>query len=359
MSLRKIIHIDMDAFYASVEQREDPSLVGKALVVGGDPRGRGVVATASYEARRYGIHSAMPCSQALRLCPHVIFVRPNMALYVEVSQRIRAVFHEASDLVEPVSLDEAYIDVTTNKLGLPLARDVARYIKGRIEAVTGLTASAGVAPNKFLAKVASDFHKPNGLTVVPPQRMAAFMAPLPVEKVWGVGPVTAAKLHALGIRTVGDLGVADVQILERRLGKAGPFLHRLACGDDPRPVTPHREPKSRGAETTLTTDILDLAILEQVLEGHAQSISVSLAKRELEGRTITLKVRYDDFTTITRSRTLARATANAATISATSRDLLRDATEAGERPIRLVGVSLSGFGARDGPEQLWLDLPLP
>ena len=359
MSGRKIIHVDMDAYFASVEILDNPTLQGKPVAVGGDPRSRGVVAAASYEARRFGVRSAMPCSKAQRLCPSLIFVRPRMERYVEISRQIRSIFLDVTDLVEPLSLDEAYLDVTQNKLNLPLARDVARIIKDRILSEVGLTASAGVASNKFIAKVASDYDKLDGFVVVLFQRMEAFMTRLPVEKIWGVGPVTAQKLHDMDIRTVGELRGSRLSTLESRLGKTGLFLHRLAHGDDPRPVTPHREARSRGAEVTLASDLLDVTALEGLIDGQAKSVSGSLRKRQLQGRTVTLKIRYEDFITITRSRTLSRSVDDAASISAAARDLLLTSTEAGVRPIRLVGVSVSAFDGKDGPEQLWLDLPLP
>jgi DNA polymerase-4 len=350
----------MDAFYASVEQRDDPSLRGRPIVVGGDPDGRGVVATASYEARKFGLHSAMPASQARRLCPECIFVRPNMAKYRAVSKQIRAVFHEATDLVEPLSLDEAYLDVTVNKLGFEFARDVAKHIRQRIWDETQLTASAGVAPNKLVAKVASDLRKPGGMVIVPPERVQEFIDNLVVEKIWGVGPATAKRLHALGIRTGYDMRQKEPAALEQALGKHGRFLAKLARGEDPRAVTPNRVAKSRGAEITLSEDVVNLTVLEGLIDDHAERLAISLQRLERPGKTVTLKVRYNDFETITRSRTLPNATSNADLIAKVARELLHSSTEAGERPIRLVGVSVSALaGGEEGPEQLWLDLTLP
>ena len=350
----------MDAFYASVEQRDDPSLRGRPVVVGGDPASRGVVATCSYEARRYGIRSAIPSAQAYRLCPDAVFVRPRMSVYREVSRQIRAIFHEVTELVEPLSLDEAYLDVTQNHLNLEYARDVARYLKARIWEETQLTGSAGVAPNKLVAKVASDLRKPNGLVIVPPGRVQAFIDALEVEKIWGVGPATAKRLHGMGIKTGRDLRQWEPAALERAMGKHGRFLARLARGDDPRQVTPNRVAKSRGAEITLSNDVTDLAVLDGLIDDHAARVAASLTRMERPGRTVTLKVRYDDFSTITRSRTLSSATKDAEPIAQTAKELLRAATEAGRRPVRLIGVSVSGLaGPQEGPEQLWLDLPLP
>ena len=348
----------MDAFYASVEQRDDPSLKGRPVVVGGTPDGRGVVAAASYEARRFGIHSAMPAARALRLCPHAVFLRPDIQKYRAVSQQVFALYRSVTPLVEPLSLDEAYLDVTENSLGLEYARDVARWLKARVREDTQLTVSAGVAPNKFLAKVASDLDKPDGLVVIPPQRVEAFVTPLPVHKIWGVGPRTAERLKTLGIRTGGQLRDADPVTLERHLGKMGRFLHRLARGEDDRPVTPDRVAKSRGAECTLETDVTDLAVIGELIDGHAERVAASLVRMKRPGRTVTLKIRYKDFTTVTRSRSLPHPTDDADVIARTARELLHIATEAHVRPVRLVGVSVSGLG-NDGPEQLWLDLPLP
>ena len=346
----------MDAFYASVEQRDNAELRGKPVVVGGTPAGRGVVAAVSYEARRFGIHSAMPAARALRLCPHAIFVRPDMARYREASRAIREIFGEVTELVEPLSLDEAYLDVTENKLGLEYARDVARWIKARIFEETRLTASAGVAPLKFLAKIASDLQKPNGLVIIPPERVDGFIESLPVQKIWGVGPATAERLYELGIRTGGQLRDADPARLQKRLGKAGRFLQRLARGDDPRPVSPHRVAKSRGAEITFSRDVSDVTVLRGLVDDQADRIATSLRGMGRGGRTVTLKIRYEDFTTITRSRTLPSYTREARLIAETATELMRTGTDAGVRPVRLIGVSVSQLESPEGPDQLWLDL---
>jgi DNA polymerase-4 len=351
--MRKIVHVDMDAFYAAVEQRDDPSLRGRPVVIGGPPNSRGVVATCSYEAREYGIHSAMPSSQAGRLCPHAVFVKPRIKHYLAISKQIREVFDEVSDLVEPLSLDEAYLDVTENHLGEPLAGKVAKHVKRRILQVTGLTASAGVGPSKFIAKVASDLRKPDGLVIVPPDQVQDFIDVLPVSKIWGVGPATAKRLHALGLRTAKDIRLTDREVLDEALGKHGRFLWKLANGEDSRVVSPWREPKSRGAECTFSGDILDLDYLGTVVEKHSKRIGDSLARNGHAGRTITLKLRYADFTTITRSRSLPVRTADHDLIASVATDLMLTATSAGSRPVRLVGVSVSGFGGGAG-EQLAL-----
>ena len=342
--IRKIVHVDMDAFFAAVEQRDDPSLRGRPVVVGGPPNSRGVVATCSYEARRFGIHSAMPSSQAGRLCPHAVFIKPRIKHYVAVSRQIRAIFDETTDLVEPLSLDEAYLDVTDNHLGEPLAGKVAKHVKRRITQETGLTASAGVGPSKFVAKVASDLRKPDGLVIVPPDQVQDFIDVLPVERIWGVGPATAKRLHDLGLRTAKDVRLTEPGVLSEALGKHGRFLWTLASGQDSRRVSPWLEPKSRGAECTFSEDVLDLDRLGEVVEGHATRIGESLREDGYAGRTITLKLRYSDFTTITRSRSLPVRTDDPGRIAGVAVDLMLTSTAAGSRPVRLVGVSVSGFG---------------
>jgi DNA polymerase-4 len=347
----------MDAFFASVEQRDNPALRGKPVAVGGSG-GRGVVAAASYEARRYGVTSAMPSSRAKRLCPHLIFVPSDFARYRAASRQVFEIFRSVTDMVEGLSVDEAYLDVTQNNLGLELGRDVARYIRARIWEETQLTASAGVAPNKFLAKIASDIRKPNGMYIIPPQRVDAFVAQLKVEKINGVGPSTAKRLHKLGARTCADIRRLGLARMENELGKHGRWLFRLAHGEDDRPVVSHRVAKSRGAESTFAHDVTDIAVLDGVILGHAERIGGSLKKADNRGRTITLKVRYEDFTTITRSKTLPHRTDDATIIGTIAKELMRANTQAGTRPVRLLGVSVSGL-EDGGPEQLWLDLQLP
>jgi DNA polymerase IV len=354
--IRKIIHVDMDAFYASVEQRERPELKGRPLVVGGSPDGRGVVAAASYEARRYGVRSAMSSHKALRLCPHLVFVRPNFSLYKQVSRQIRAIFFEVTDWVEPLSLDEAYLDVTVNKLGETLAKTVAIYVKQRIRNELNLTASAGVGPNKFIAKIASDLKKPDGLVVIAPERVETFLLPLEVERFWGVGPATAKRLRALGLNTAADLRRFSPDSLERELGRFGRFLFGLAHGIDPRPVNPNRELKSRGSETTFDRDILEVEKLLKVLEELCEEVSQGLRKISRPAHTVTLKLRYADFRTITRSHTWREASFEANSILAEAARLLKNHTDAGQIPVRLIGISLSNFKSSEEPAQLSLDL---
>lgn len=340
MEGRKIIHVDMDAFYASVEQRDNPRLRGKPVVVGGSADNRGVVASCSYEARRFGVRSAMSSRRAASLCPGVIFVRPRMEKYKEVSHQIRALFHAVTPLVEPLSLDEAYLDVTTNLIDQPSATRIAQLLRHQIKTELGLTASAGVGPNKFIAKVASDIKKPDGLTVITPAQAMDFVAKLPVERFWGVGPATAKRLHDHGIKTGADLRALSPVLLSDWLGKFGVFLHRLANAEDHRVVSPDRKAKSRGAETTFSKDVLDFATLERTLLELSEDVADSINRLDKDGRCIVLKVKYGDFTSVTRSRTIDRATRDAKTIAEIAGDLLRTTTDAGKTPIRLLGVSI-------------------
>lgn len=346
----------MDAFYASVEQRDRPELRGRPVVVGGDPRGRGVVAAASYEARAFGIRSAMPCAEAYRRCPHAVFVPPRIARYSAVGAAIRAIFREVTDLVEPLSLDEAYLDVTDNHLGEPLARVIAKHLKARIRAELDLTASAGVGPNKLIAKIASDLRKPDGLVVIPPERVDAFVADLPIERLWSVGPATASRLHALGVSRCADLRALPVAELRALFGRHGEFIHALAHGVDTREVVPTREPRSRGSERTFATDVTSTAALLDSLDEQADSVARDLDRIARKARTVTVKLRYGDFTTITRSRTLASGVDDPRVLHATAADLLLTQTDAGRRPVRLIGLTVSGFVGDDTPIQL--ELPL-
>ncbi|MGZ3686918.1 MAG: DNA polymerase IV [Bdellovibrionota bacterium] len=356
--MRKIIHVDMDAFYASVEQRDDPSLKGRPVVVGGSPDDRGVVASCSYEARKFGIRSAMSSAKAYRLCPQAVFLRTDFQKYRRASQTIQAIFHSITDLVEPLSLDEAYLDVTVNHLGEPLARKLAVLIRKRILEETGLTASAGVGPNKFIAKVASDLRKPDGLVVVPPEKVAKFVEKLPIERFWGVGPATAKVLHAAGIFDASDLRARKRSELEQIVGRYGAFLHDLAHGRDDRAVDPNQDTKSCGTETTFSRDVRDARELAETVREQARELAAELKKIKRPARTITLKLRYSDFKTITRSRTLHRYTDEATRIAKTAVELLRESTEAGRRPVRLVGVSLTNLYDENLPEQLWFDFPV-
>ena len=331
----------MDAFYASVEQRDDPTLRGKPLAVGGQPHSRGVVAAASYEARAFGVHSAMSMAKAVRLCPSLVIVRPDFGRYKAASNAVFALFREVTPLVEPLSLDEAYLDVTENAWGEPLGSVVARRLKARILAETGLTASAGVAPNKFLAKIASGWKKPDGLTVISPERIEPFLQQLPVDALWGVGPVTAKRLRARGIDKLVDVRDADAQLLRETVGSMADWLRQLANGIDDRPVVPNREAKSSGSENTYPEDLTDLEAIRAEIAGMASHAIAWLARQELFARTVTIKVRYDDFTTITRSHS-APPTRDATDLTARAVRLL-DKTEAGQRPVRLLGVSVHNF----------------
>ena len=339
---RKIIHLDMDAFYASVEQRDDPALRGKPVAVGGSPQGRGVVAACSYEARKFGIHSAMPMARALRLCPPLEIVRPDFTKYKAASQQVMAILRSVTPLVEPLSLDEAYLDVTRNSLDEPLAMEVAKHLKRRILEETRLTASAGVAPNKFLAKIASGWTKPDGLTVIAPERMEAFLQRLPVEALWGVGPVTAKKLRAIGIRKLVDVRIADAAQLRRAVGSQADWLRRLSHGDDPREVKPDRPWKSISCEDTYPEDLTELREMRAEIARLAKRTASSLDKKVLVARTVTLKVRYSDFTTVTRSHTEEPATRDAVQITERALMLL-DRTAAGKRAVRLLGVGVHGL----------------
>ena len=339
--IRRILHVDMDAFYASVEQRDDPSLRGKPLAVGGRPEGRGVVAAASYEARAFGVYSAMPMSKAIRLCPSLVIVRPDFARYKAASNAVFTIFREVTPLVEPLSLDEAYLDVTENAWGETLATSVAKRLKERIRADTGLTASAGVAPNKFLAKIASGWKKPDGLTVISPERVEPFLQKLPVDALWGVGPVTAEKLRAKGIERLVDVRNADVLLLRDTVGSLADWLRQLASGVDDRPVTPNREAKSSGSENTYPEDLTDIELIRTEIAGMASHAIGWLARRQMRARTVTIKVRYDDFATITRSHS-AVPTRDEAELTGRAVRLL-EKTDAGTRPVRLLGVSVHNF----------------
>jgi len=339
---RRIIHLDMDAFYASVEQRDDPALKGKPVAVGGAPRARGVVAASSYEARAFGVRSAMPMARALRLCPQLVIVRPDFARYRSVSQQVMAILRSATPLVEPLSLDEAYLDVTENLWGEPLATNVAKKLKARIREELGLTASAGVAPNKFLAKIASGWKKPDGLTVIAPERVEKFLQQLPVEALWGVGPVTAKKLRLIGIERLVDVRAADDELLRRAVGSLAGWLKRLSHGDDPRPVQPDRPWKSLSAENTYADDLEDANEMRLEIERLARRVAGSLERKNLCARTVTIKVRYADFTTVTRSHTADSPTRGAGEMAARALALL-ERTEAARRPVRLLGVGAHGL----------------
>ena len=351
--MRRIIHVDMDAFYASVEQRDDPALAGRPVAVGGQPDRRGVVAAASYEARVFGVRSAMATARAVRLCPSLVIVPPDFARYKAASNAVFTLFREVTPLVEPLSLDEAYLDVTENQWGEPLATRVAKRLKARIRDATRLTASAGVAPNKFLAKIASGWRKPDGLTVISPDKVEPFLQQLQVDALWGVGPVTARKLRARGIDRLVDVRTADPDLLRDTVGSLADWLRQLADGIDDRPVTPDRETKSSGSENTYAQDITDLSAVCDGVARMATDAARWLARRELLARTVTIKVRYSDFTTITRSHTAPPTRDEAGLVERAVR--LLDKTEAGRRPIRLLGVSVHNLcdpAGRASPGQL-------
>ncbi|WP_408639596.1 DNA polymerase IV [Roseomonas populi] len=345
----------MDAFYASVEQRDDPALRGRPLAVGGS-RERGVVAAASYEARAFGVRSAMPSRTAARLCPGLVFVPPRFERYREVSATIREVFLDHTPLVEPLSLDEAYLDVTENRHGLPTATAVARAIRAEIRARTGLTASAGVSYNKFLAKMASDMRKPDGLFVLTPDQGPAFVEALAVSRFHGVGPATAARMEALGIRTGRDLRERSLAFLTEHFGKAGAHFHAIARGIDERPVVPDRPRKSSGSETTYDRDLATPGEVEAGLLALADEVWEWCERTGSFGRSVTIKVRYSDFRQITRSRTLPSPIVGNAELRQMALALLRG-TFPLPRPVRLLGVTVSGFEAgTEPPAQPSLDL---
>ena len=339
VNVRRILHIDMDAFYASVEQRDKPELRGLPVAVGGSPEHRGVVAAASYEARAFGVYSAIPMSRAVRLCPSLVIVRPDFARYKAASQAVFDIFRSVTPLVEPLSLDEAYLDVTDNAWGEPLGRTVASRLKVEIRAATGLTASAGVAPNKFLAKIASGWRKPDGLTVIAPERVERFLHKLPVDALWGVGPVTARRLRERGIERLVDVRAIDEAVLREAVGSNADWLRQLATGIDERPVVPNRSAKSSGTENTFSEDLTDLSQIRAEIDEMARGAAAWLERRTLTCRTVTVKVRYSDFTTITRSHSKVPSTRDPDDIAARAVALL-ERTEAGQRPVRLLGVSV-------------------
>ncbi len=353
---RTILHVDMDAFYAAIEEREDPSLAGRPVIIGSDPRkgsGRGVVSTANYEARRYGVHSAQPISVAWRRCPGGVYLRPRISLYAEISRRIFEILRAYTDLVEPLSLDEAFLDVTASRALFGDGPEIARRIKREIRTRERLTASVGVATSKYVAKVASDLEKPDGLVVVPPGSEREFLAPLDVSRLWGAGPRTQEKLRRLGARTIGDLAAMDREALEARLGREmGGRFHDLANGIDPRRVNPNAGRKSLGKEVTFGEDVADREEVERTLLRLCESVARGLRKRGLAGRTVHLKLRWDGFETHTRQRALAEPVATTERIWPVARELFRELDDP-RRRVRLIGVTLSGFGG-GGARQLGL-----
>lgn len=346
--MRRIIHIDMDAFFASVEQMDNPAYRGRPVIVGGNPQSRGVVSTCSYEARKYGIHSAMPLREAGRRCPHGIFLPGRMKRYMEVSAQIREVMLEYTPLVEPLSLDEAFLDVTASQKLFGPAEQIAKTLIQRINKEVGLPASVGVAHNKFLAKLGSDLKKPKGFVIIPPEGVEEFLAPLPVSRLWGVGPKTAELLHKLGIQTIGDLQRIPLTQIRSRLGESGEALYNLACGIDERPVIPEEEAKSIGHEVTFSVDTGDRDLLEGTLLGLCERVARRMRKHGIAGRIITVKLRNADFKTITRRLTLPTPTDFEEVIFSHALGLAKEAHWGGKR-LRLIGVSISGL--QKGPEQ--------
>ncbi len=346
MQVRKIIHIDMDAFFAAVEQRDHPEYQNKPIVVGGKPDSRGVVATCSYEARKFGIHSAMSSSQAYRLCPQAIFVKPRFEAYKEASTVIRQIFSKVSDLYEPLSLDEAYLDVSQNPSHHGSATLIAKGIKQSIFTKTGLVASAGISYNKFLAKIASDMDKPDGLYLITPEQGEQFVERLAIGKFHGIGKATEKKMHALGIKTGGDLKQQSLLFLTQNFGKVGQHYYNISRAIDLRPINNHKESKSVGVETTFQFDIQERIEILKHLQILLEKALIKLKEKELEAQTLTIKVKYHDFVQITRSRTLPNTITDTINSTAIFENLLSK-TDVGQRKVRLLGVALSSFNKQD------------
>ena len=351
MDNRKIIHIDMDAFYASVEQRDNPGYRGRPVIVGGAPDRRGVVAACSYEARKFGIHSAMSSARAVKLCPHAVIIKPRFDEYRRISEQIRGIFLGYTELVEPLSLDEAYLDVSDSDLHQGSATRIAGALKAEIRAATGLTASAGVSYNKFLAKIASDMDKPDGLYVITPDAGETFIGNLPVGRFFGVGKATEARMKSLNIRTGADLKLLSREQLRRHFGKTGEFYYHIARGIDMRPVSNRRGRKSISSETTFMEDLIDVAIMLSSLEKLAGDTLQTLVKKQLAARTLTIKVKYADFQQVTRSKTLPEPFTAAESIEPVLAELLAR-TDAGKRRVRLLGVGVSNLQSRSSIQKL-------
>ncbi len=346
---RRIIHVDMDAFFAAVEQRDNPCLRGKPVIVGGEPNSRGVVSTCSYEARKFGVRSAMASKKAYQLCPQAIFIKPRFSAYSEASQIVHEIFLEYTALVEPASLDEAYLDITRENMSMSAAAETARHIQNKIFSRTSLTASAGVSYNKFLAKCGSEHKKPGGLTVIPPEKARDFIDALPIGKFFGVGKVTEQKMKESGIFTGRDLKNQGRDFLVMKFGKAGHFFYDIARGIDNRPVSSQRVRKSLGKEVTLEKDIDDMNEMQLILKGLASGVAKHLNIHSRRGRTITLKIKYHDFDSISRSTTLADPVSDEKTVFTHLSRLLNE-TEAGEKKVRLLGVSVSNFDIEEPDE---------
>ncbi|MGZ4134791.1 MAG: DNA polymerase IV [Tumebacillaceae bacterium] len=351
---RTILHLDMDAFFASVEQRDHPELRGKPVIIGGDAESRGVVSTCSYEARKFGVHSAMPTAQAKRLCPHGIYLHGNHAKYSAVSRQMFAILSRYTPLIEGLSVDEAFLDVTGSYKLFGDGVTIAERLKYEIRQELDLTASVGVSYNKFLAKLASDLDKPNGLVVVTPADIETRVHPLPITRLWGVGQKSAEQLMRLGLRTIGDVAHMDVTRMRRYLGSLADHLYLLAQGIDERPVQPHREAKSIGQETTFAEDVRDFAFLEATLLAQVETIARRMRSKGVEGRTVTLKLRYAPFRTITRSHTMPNASALEKTLYHTVKLLLAKCGLTRDDAIRLIGVSVSHFTPAGETQQLSL-----
>ncbi|MBX2849296.1 MAG: DNA polymerase IV [Acidiferrobacterales bacterium] len=343
--MRKILHIDMDAFFASVEQRDNPDLIAKPVIVGGKPGGRGVVAACSYEARQFGVHSAMPSTRAAKLCPNAIFLPARFDAYRDASQKIHRVFKQFTKLIEPLSLDEAYLDVTQIAAHANSATEVAAEIKTEIKRAVNLTASAGVSYNKFLAKIASDMDKPDGLFVIRPEKAQAFIEQLEIRKFFGVGKVTEKKMHSLGIYTGADLKRLDLIQLQTHFGKSANYYFNIARGIDERPVKAHRQRKSIGKETTFAENIVDKKRIWEALQDFADKIEAILENKNMLARTVTLKAKYANFQLITRSKTANGWYQSKQDIMDVMPELLQK-TDIGKRPIRLIGLSLSSLSPK-------------
>lgn len=349
---RSIIHLDMDAFYPAVEVLDKPELKGKPVIVGGSKE-RGVVSSASYEARRFGVHSAQPIATAIKLCPEGIFMPVRMSRYKEVSTQVFEIFHSFTPLVEPLSIDEAFLDLTGAERLMGQTEAIAKKIKETVLRKIGLTVSAGVASSKFVAKIASDIHKPDGLTVVPSDQVREFLDPLPVKKMWGVGKITQQALARLNVRTFKDLRQIPVEILKKNFGKHGAAMHLLSMGVDEREVEPEREIKSIGHEQTFMKDILNPDHARKEILSLANRVALRMRREEVRGSTVSLKVKYSDFTQITRAETLPESTDDTMEIYSTSCRLLKK-TAVGKRPVRLLGISLSQLTSLEGEKQLLL-----
>jgi DNA polymerase-4 len=349
---KAILHLDMDAFYPSVEVLDNPELKGKPVIVGGG-RERGVVSSASYEARRFGVHSAQPMATAMRLCPDGIFLPGRMARYQEISRAVFDIFRQFTPLMEPLSIDEAFLDVTGSERLLGRPEEIARKIRQKVFELIGLTVSAGVAPSKFVAKIASDIEKPDGLTVVPSDSVRDFLDPLPIKKMWGVGKVTQESLERLNIRTFKDLSNVPLKILENKFGKHGLKMHELSMGMDDRDVVPEHDVKSIGHEQTFLRDVTDLEEAKKSLLALTNKVAQRMRRNGIAGKTVTLKVKYSDFFQITRSATLAEPTDDGLEMYSTVCRLL-EKTEVGRRPVRLLGVSLSQLNFPGKEDQLSL-----